>query len=127
MAMSAGNQGAPANLLQLLRASAQAYRDNGFTFLSSRTSPEVRLTFAQLDQQARCLAAVLQGRGLAGQRALLCYPAGVDFLVGLFGCLHAGMVAVPAYPPRASKADGRLDSISSNAGASLVLTTTKIL
>src|SRR4029453_3323367 len=95
----------------------------GFIFAPNATASEVRLTFAQLECQARAVAGVLQGRGLAGQPALLCYPAGVAFRVGLFGCLYAGMIAVPAYPPRASRADGRLGRISDNAGASLVLTT----
>ena len=36
------------------------------------------------------------------------------------------MVAVPAYPPRSSRADIRLDRISANADAFLVLTNTKI-
>ena len=47
--------------------------------------------------------AVLQEQGRAGQRALLCYPPGVEFLVGLFGCLYAGTIAVPLYPPCAGE------------------------
>jgi acyl-CoA synthetase (AMP-forming)/AMP-acid ligase II len=113
-------------LIQLLQARAEEGTGKGYAFVSDTTSPEVCLSFVQLDRCARAVAAVLQERGLAGQRALLCYPAGVDFLVGLFGCLYAGMVAVPVYPPRASRADGRLVSISANAAASLVLTSTKV-
>src|SRR5437660_16520 len=60
-----------------------------------------RATYAELDRRARALAARLQGLGLAGERALLLYPAGLEFLHAFFGCLYAGVVAVPApLPPR---------------------------
>jgi hypothetical protein len=34
-----------------------------------------------------------------GERALLLHPQGHEFLVGFFGCLYAGIVAVPVFPP----------------------------
>jgi acyl transferase domain-containing protein/acyl-CoA synthetase (AMP-forming)/AMP-acid ligase II/SAM-dependent methyltransferase/acyl carrier protein len=123
---STSSESVAGTLIQLLQARAEEGTNKGYAFVSDTTSPEVCLSFMQLDRCARAVAAVLQERGLAGKRAFLCYPAGVDFLVGLFGCLYAGMVAVPVYPPRASRADGRLDSISANAVASLVLTSTKV-
>ena len=35
-----------------------------------------------------------------GERVLLLYPPGLEYVAALFGCLYAGAVAVPAYPPR---------------------------
>ena len=53
--------------------------------------------------QARAIAARLGAEGLAGERALLAFPPGLEFLAAFFGCLYAGVVAVPAYPPRPNR------------------------
>jgi acyl-CoA synthetase (AMP-forming)/AMP-acid ligase II len=59
------------------------------------------LTYADLDIRARAVAAKLQRRGDVGERALLVYPAGLDFVAALFGCLYAGWIAVPTASSRA--------------------------
>jgi len=112
-----------ANLVDLLRFRAALRGAKGFAFLPQGGGEEVRLSFVELDLRARRVATVLQQRGLTGHRALLCYPPGIEFLVGLFGSLYAGAVAVPLYPPRAHRSDARLDSIVENCDASVVLTT----
>ena len=61
------------------------------------------LTYAQLDSRARAIAATLQRTTHVGDRVLLVYPAGLDFVVAFFACLYAGVIAVPAYPPIASR------------------------
>src|SRR5258708_6342451 len=50
-----------------------------------------------------------------GARVLLLYPPGLEFLVGFFGCLYAGLIPVPAYPPRSTQADERLQAIAGDA------------
>src|SRR5262249_48053035 len=50
---------------------------------------EIALTRGELDRRARALAARLQARGLAGGRALLLYPPGLEFIAAFFGCLYA--------------------------------------
>ncbi len=50
---------------------------------------DVRLSYARLDLRARAIAAELQARGMTGQRALLLYPPGLDFVEAFFGCLYA--------------------------------------
>ncbi len=90
------------SLVRLLRTRAECGGPSGFTFLADGVKPGPLLSLVELDRQARSVAAVLQQRNLAGQRALLCYPPGNAFLAGFFGSLYAGMVAVPVYPPRAS-------------------------
>src|SRR2546423_12835263 len=71
----------------------------GYTFLLDGETEAARLTYAELDRQARAIGALLQSAGAAGARALLLYPPGLDYVAAFFGCLYAGFVAVPAYPP----------------------------
>ncbi len=83
--------------------------------------PAIRLSYAQLDRRARSVAAELQRRGLAGERALLLYPPGLEFIVALFGCLYAGVVAVPTSPPRRNRSLSAIDAIRQDAQAAIVL------
>ena len=55
---------------------------------------------AQLNQRAQAIAAYLQSFCEPGDRALLLYPSGLEFIAAFFACLYAGVVAVPVYPPR---------------------------
>jgi acyl-CoA synthetase (AMP-forming)/AMP-acid ligase II len=113
----------PRTLVELLQQRAQASPSNiAYRFLSAGGAAEA-LTYAQLDRQARATAAVLQEHGLAGERALLLFPPGLDYLATFFGCLYAGVVAVPAYPPHGPRAFPRLASIVSDARVEAVLTT----
>jgi acyl-CoA synthetase (AMP-forming)/AMP-acid ligase II len=66
-------------------------------------------------------------RGLAGERALLLYPAGLDFIAGFLGCLYAGVVAVPVYPPRRNRSMTRIQAIADDAEAKVALTTDIVL
>jgi len=59
-----------------------------------------RLSYAGLDQAARALAVLLRDRGEPGDRVLLLFEAGLDFVPAFFGCLYAGLVPVPLPPPR---------------------------
>jgi acyl-CoA synthetase (AMP-forming)/AMP-acid ligase II len=81
-----------------------------FTFLNEEGREEAFCTYAGLDRRARAIAAHLQERGLAGKRALLLFPPGLPFIEAFLGCLYAGVVAVPAYPPRANRGAARLRS-----------------
>jgi acyl-CoA synthetase (AMP-forming)/AMP-acid ligase II len=87
-----------------------------------------RLTFAQLDQRARAIAAVLQHQTTAGDRALLLYPTGVEYVAAFMGCLYAGVVAVPAYPihGRDRRWQRRLEAMVEDAGPRLALTTSAL-
>ncbi len=40
------------------------------------------------------------GASAAGERALLLYPSGLEFIKAFLGCLMAGTIAVPTFPPR---------------------------
>nr|VFK79808.1 MAG: hydroxymethylglutaryl-CoA synthase [Candidatus Kentron sp. SD] len=115
-------------LVELLRHRAQAQPDKTtYTFLKDGETEEASLTYAQLDLRARAIAARLQRISAPGERALLLYHAGLDFIAAFFGCLYAGVVAVPTYPPRRNRADPRFQAIATDARASVALTATDIL
>jgi acyl-CoA synthetase (AMP-forming)/AMP-acid ligase II len=91
--------------------------------------PRAARTFAEQATRARAVGAYLSERGLAGERALLLYPPGIDFMDGFLGCLHGGVIAVPAYPPDPSRLDRtlpRLQAIAADCGAKVILTTSEI-
>ncbi|MBV5260703.1 alpha/beta fold hydrolase [Synechococcus moorigangaii CMS01] len=116
-----------ANFVDLLqyRAELQA-RKTVFSFLADGETESAALTYAELDQKAKAIAAFLQHNQAQGERALLLYPPGLDFICAFLGCLYAGAIAVPAYPPRPNKSFDRLHSIIQDAQAKFALTTTEL-
>jgi 8-amino-7-oxononanoate synthase/acyl carrier protein len=115
-------------LVDLLRQRAECQADDrAYTFLVDGESEEVHLTYGELDRQARAIGAWLTSQGLKGQRALLLYPPGLDFIATFFGCQYAEVVAVPVYPPRMNRAPARIQAIAADAGATVALTTDAVL
>jgi 8-amino-7-oxononanoate synthase len=118
----------PTTLVDLLRQRAECQADDrAYTFLVDGESEEVHLTYSELDRQARAIGAWLESQDLNGQRTLLLYPPGLDFIATFFGCLYAEVVAVPAYPPRMNRAPSRIQAIAADAGATVALTTDAVL
>ena len=112
------------NFVDILRRRAGAHPERmAYRFLDDGEEEGGSLTYAELDRRARALAAFLQREGAAGERALLLYPPGLDFVVGFLGCLYAGTVAVPAYPPRSNRPDSRLQAIARDARPRFALAT----
>lgn len=91
------------------------------TFLASEDAPAETLTFAGLWSEARGLAARLGGMLPRGARVVLVYPNEAEMARLFCAILAAGMVAVPAAPPRNAAGLARLDLMVANAGAGLVL------
>src|SRR5712691_9988609 len=94
----------------------------GYRFLIDGEDIEASITYAELDRQARAIASWLQSSGAVGERVLLIYPSGLDFIAAFWGCLYAGAVAVPAYPPRQNHRLERLQAIASDAQPAFALT-----
>src|SRR5207247_6966860 len=91
---------APATLVELLRWRAAHQPDQrAYTFLVDGESQEVHLTYQELDRQARAIGVLLASVATPGGRALLLYPPGLDYIAAFFGCLYAGIVAVPPIHP----------------------------
>jgi acyl carrier protein len=119
----------PATLVDLLcwRASHEPER-RAYTFLGDGEAEERRVSYGELDRQAQAVAAQLDSLGVAGgERALLFYPPGLKYVAAFLGCLYAGVVAVPAYPPRPNRSVSRLRTIVADSKATVALTTTHIL
>ena len=118
----------PSNLVDLLqhRAAHQA-QDWAFSYLVDGEIEEIHWTYEELDRRARAIGAWLQAHSLEGERALLLYPPGLDFIAAFFGCLYAGVVAVPAYPPRRNRSLSRVQVIADDAEAKVALTTQAVL
>jgi len=118
------------SLVELLRYRARVQKtDRAYTFLVDGEIEGESLSYEELDRRSRAVAARLQAEGAAGDRALLLYPPGLDFITAFFGCLYAGVVAVPASPPhpaRPGRSLPRLEAIVHDAAARFVLTTTPI-
>ena len=113
-------------LVGLLGYRAQNQPDQiAYTFLDGETEAD-RITYQELDRQARAIASQLQSLNATGSRALLLYPPGLEFIAAFFGCLYAGVVAVPAYPPRRNQNMSRLQAILASSQATLALTTTPL-
>lgn len=95
-----------------------------YIFLSDKQDEEWSITYRELDRQAQAIAALLQRSSTVGERAILLFPPGLDYIAAFFGCLYAGIIAVPAYPPRLNRASPRLESMVADAQPTLALTTT---
>ena len=116
------------NFVSLLCYRSQDRRnDIAFTFLLDGETEEIHLSYQELDTQARAIAARLQSLTKSGQRALLLYQPGLEFISAFFGCLYAGVIAVPLSPPRRNHHSDRLQAIVTDAQATVALTTTSIL
>ena len=118
----------PLTLVEMVQHRARTQpHDLAFCYLVDGELKQKDLTYGELDRQARAIGAWLMSKGLSGERALLLYPAGLDFIAGFLGCLYAGVVAVPVYPPRRNRSMERIQAIADDAEAKVALTTTEVL
>lgn len=112
----------PRTLVEVIRWRARHRADQeAVTFLLDGEENAARLTYADLDRGARAVAARLQREGMVGERALLLYPPGLQYVTAFVGCLYAGTTAVPAYPPRPNRSLERLESILRNADVAVAI------
>ena len=98
-----------------------------YNFLVDGETEEISLTYGQLEQKAKAIAAYLQSVCSPQDRVLLLFPAGLDYITAFFGCLYAGVIAIPAYPPRPNRSLNRIYNILQNAQTNIALTTSDTL
>ena len=116
-------------MVQLLRWRAEHQADRvAYTFLAG--DDDVRdWTYGELDTRARAVAAWLQARDAEGERVLVMFHEGLDYLAALFGCMYAKALAVPVHPPdprRLQRTLPRLVNISRDATVKFAFTTSDI-
>ncbi|MFI9407746.1 fatty acyl-AMP ligase [Nocardia sp. NPDC052316] len=90
---------------------------------SSQHGETESLTYAEIDRAARAYAATLLQVARPGDRAVLLLPPGLEYVKAFFGCLYAGIIAVPLYPPSAHNSNGRIDAVCVDADPACLVTT----
>lgn len=117
-------------LVEALRWRAAHQPDRcAYIALEDSKGQDQSLTYAELDRRARAISVQLLRHAQAGDRALLLYPSGLDFIAAYLGCLYSGIIAVPTNPPYARRVErtmGRLLGIALDAQPTLALTTTPL-
>lgn len=91
-----------------------------YIFLLDGENKELRISYEQLVIKAKMLAYMLEEHTEKGDRVLLFYPPGLEYIIALYACLFSGLIAVPAYPPESRNAD-RLSSIIHNSKSKIAL------
>ncbi|MDA8697682.1 aminotransferase class I/II-fold pyridoxal phosphate-dependent enzyme [Rhodopirellula sp.] len=117
------------NFIDVLQHWAEHRPDDAAFIFTDVESHEEKLTYSELWHEVRALAGALQDkcRIRAGDRVLLLYPPGLEFVVGFFACHAAGAIAVPAYPPRRNRKASRIRSIVVDSDARWALSTQSVV
>lgn len=115
----------PAETLYALlreRAGAADSDQPAFSFLTQGETISRSLSFAELEQQARCIAVRLQRSTQPGDRVLLVYHAGIDYILAFWGCVLARTIAVPVLASTGRRTLPRLKRIVNDARPAAMLT-----
>jgi acyl-CoA synthetase (AMP-forming)/AMP-acid ligase II len=108
---------------RLRRRAVEQPEQVAYTFLRYGEAGHRRVTYRELESQARSIGAHLHARGARNQPVLLCFPSGLEYIAAYFGCLYAGAIAVPAYVPHSARDIPRIEAMVADAQAEIVLTT----
>ncbi len=121
-----GLESQPISLVEMLNRHAARRGDALSVVYAGEHGSVPNLSYRELDHRARVIATRLRRIAGHGDRVILLYPPGLDFIEGFFGCLYAGMIAVPALcpsPRRLERSFARLRTIISDCDAAVALTT----
>ncbi len=85
------------------------------------------LTWSQLARRARIVAYELLLCASAGDRAAIVAPQGLDYIVGFFGAMQAGLIAVPLSVPQFGGHDERVSGALRDCSPAVILTTSAVV
>ncbi|OZY86401.1 hypothetical protein CBP51_05070 [Cellvibrio mixtus] len=115
------------SIVEILNSHASQLPDkDAFIFLDSDGRETERLSFRELDDQVKSVALSLLEKIEPGDRVILCYPPGLDYVIAFYACLYAGIIAVPVYPPQGRSNTIRFSKVINSCNASYVLTSGKL-
>jgi acyl-CoA synthetase (AMP-forming)/AMP-acid ligase II len=117
------------SLVEVLRHRAEYQSDKTAYIHLEDGEVKQQITYSELDHRARIIASVLREHIPKGERALLLYNSSIEYIEAFFGCLYAGIVAVPLYPPdpkRPHRSLLRIKVVLENAQTNFALTTSEI-
>jgi long-chain fatty acid adenylase/transferase FadD26 len=125
-----GRAMAGSSLTALLEAQARLRPDaTAYTFLDYDVDPTGfadRLTWSALHNRVRVLAEELTLFGHPGDRAAICAPQGLDYIVAFYGALQAGLIAAPLSVPQYGVHDERISSVLRDCAPTVILTTSAV-
>jgi len=91
-------------IVESLLEHSQKQPDNlSFIFLPNGEEEGDKLTFGELVVKIKSLAAELQDKYSQGDRAILIFTPGLEFIVGYMACLFSGILPVPVFPPHKTR------------------------
>ncbi|PCI25327.1 MAG: hypothetical protein COB67_10830 [SAR324 cluster bacterium] len=96
--------------------------DVAITFLVGDLIEQSCITYSELDRRAVVIATSLLKQAEPGDRILLLFPQGIEFITAFFGCLYAGMIAIPVPLPQKKHSLSRVQTVATNCQAQLILT-----
>ncbi|HEX6284299.1 MAG TPA: fatty acyl-AMP ligase, partial [Pyrinomonadaceae bacterium] len=109
-------------LVDLLEWRARSQEERvAYTFLGEGENQRISLSWAELHRKAQIIGQHLVSMDAAGKTVLLLYPSDLEYVAAFFGCLYAGAIAVPAYPPRLNRNLHRLQAVVADSRATLAL------
>ncbi len=112
------------SLVQLIQSRAAQFANRVvFRFLGDDNRDDVERSYQSLNERAMAIGAELQSIAAQGERAMLVFPPGLEFIEAFFGCLYAGIVAVPAAPPSRNRLTSSVEAVFQAAKPSLILST----
>ncbi len=115
------------NMLQYLEHHAKVNPNKSlYIFLEDGEDAEHRLSYAEVLKSAKIIASHLLQRTQPGDRVILTYQPGLEFIQCFWGCLYAGLIAVPVYPPSSPKDWPRFVNIVTDSDAKIICSTTQL-
>ncbi len=114
-----------ASIIELLLKRAVAEPTKiAYRFLSEHQ--ESSISYGDLELKVLTLANTIRSQAKEGDRVLLVYPPGLDYIITFYACLLARVIAVPVYPPANKELIDKIQHILTDCKPSLILSSNEI-